>query len=64
MAIYLMRKYTGAPLKDIGSRFGLSSYSSVSSVIIRIKQVMGRDIKLQHKDNSSRKIAHVSPKDT
>jgi hypothetical protein len=31
VAIYLMRKYTVAPLKDIGSRFGMSSYRSISS---------------------------------
>jgi len=49
VAIYLMRKYTGASLKDIGSRFGMSSYSSVSSVIMRIKQAMDRNKKLRQR---------------
>ncbi|MBN1382037.1 MAG: transposase [Deltaproteobacteria bacterium] len=49
VAIYLIRKHTGAPLKTIGIRFGMNSYSSVSSVILRIKQAMKRNKKLQQK---------------
>jgi REP element-mobilizing transposase RayT len=56
VAIYLMRKYTGAPLKDIGSRFGMSSYSSVSSVIIRIKQAMDRNKKLRQRITAAEKL--------
>jgi REP element-mobilizing transposase RayT len=49
VAIYLMRKYAGASLKDIGSRFGMNSSSSVSSVIMRIKQAMDRNKKLRQR---------------
>lgn len=47
VSIYLMRKYAGASLTDIGARFGMNSFSSVSSVIIRIKQAMERDKNLR-----------------
>ena len=47
VAIYLIRKYAGASLKDISSRFGMKSISSASSVITRIKQVMDRDKNLR-----------------
>jgi putative transposase len=47
VTIYLMRKHAGVPLKDIGSRFGMSSYSSVGSIILRIKQAMNRNEKLR-----------------
>jgi len=40
VTIYFMRKHAGASLKDISSSFGMKSYSSVSSVIMRIKQTM------------------------
>lgn len=49
VAIYLMRKYAGASLTDIGTRFGMNSFSSVSSVIIRIKQAMERDKNLRRR---------------
>ena len=56
VAIYLMRKYTGASLKDIGSRFGMSSYSSVSSVIMRIKQAMDRNKKLRQRISAAENL--------
>lgn len=49
VAICLLRKHTGASLKDISSNFGMSSYSSVGSVIMRIKQAMDGDKKLQQR---------------
>ena len=49
LAICLTRKYAGASLKDIGSRFDMKSFSSVSSVIVRIKQVMDRDKDLRQR---------------
>jgi chromosomal replication initiation ATPase DnaA len=51
-----MRKYTGASLKDIGSRFGMSSYSSVSSVIMRIKQAMNRNKKLRQRISAAENL--------
>jgi REP element-mobilizing transposase RayT len=49
LAIYLTRKYAGASLKDMGSRFGMNSFGSVSSVIMRIKQAMDRDKNLRQR---------------
>jgi chromosomal replication initiation ATPase DnaA len=49
VAIYLIRKHTGASLKDIGARYGMDNYSSVSSVILRIKQMMNKDKKLRQR---------------
>ena len=49
VAIYLMRKYAGASLTDIGARYGMNSFSSVSSVIIRIQQAMERDKNLRQR---------------
>ncbi|MBN1665150.1 MAG: transposase [Deltaproteobacteria bacterium] len=56
VAIYLTRKYTGAPLKDIGVRFGMNSYSSVSSVILRIKREMERNNILRQKVVDAEKL--------
>jgi REP element-mobilizing transposase RayT len=56
VAIYLIRKYAGASLKDVGSRFGMNSYTSVSSVIMRIKQVMDRDKKLRQRITAVEKL--------
>jgi putative transposase len=49
VAIYLIRKHTGASLKDIGARYGMNNYSSVGSVILRIKQMMNKDKKLRQR---------------
>ena len=49
VAIYLIRQYTGATLKDIGVRFGMNSYSSVGSVILRTKQEMVKNKKLRQR---------------
>ena len=56
VAIYLIRKYAGASLKDIGSRFDMKSFSSVSSVIVRIKQVMDRDKDLRQRITAVEKL--------
>lgn len=47
VAIYLMRKHTGASLSEIGNRFAMRSYSSVSSVIQRMEQALKADIGLR-----------------
>jgi chromosomal replication initiation ATPase DnaA len=56
VAIYLTRKYAGSSLKDIGSRFGMNSFSSVSSVIIRIKQAMDRDKNVRQRITAVEKL--------
>lgn len=56
VAIYLMRKHTGSVLKDIGTRFGMNSYSSVSSVILRTKREIERNRKLRQKVSEIEKL--------
>lgn len=56
VAIYLIRKHAGASLKDIGFRFGMNSYTGVSSVIIRTKQAMDRDKKLRQRITAVEKL--------
>jgi putative transposase len=56
VAIYLLRKHTGASLTDISSSFGMNSYSSVSSAIMRIKQVMAGDKKLRQRITAVEKL--------
>ena len=60
VAIYVIRKHAGASLKDIGFRFGMNSYTSVSSVIMRIKQVMDRDKKLRQRITAVEKLLTMS----
>jgi putative transposase len=47
VSIYLMRKLRRDTLKDIGARFRMEKYSSVSSVIERLKKQMEKDKKLK-----------------
>jgi chromosomal replication initiation ATPase DnaA len=47
VAIYLSRRLSGKTLAAIGEAFGLDSYSSVSSVVSRIKQKIRSDRKLR-----------------
>ena len=49
VAIYLMRYLRGDSLDEIGREFGVAKYSSVSSVIERIKTVIAKDSKLRHR---------------
>jgi hypothetical protein len=37
VAIYLVRRYSGGTLTDVGSYFGIENYSTVSSAVQRIK---------------------------
>jgi REP element-mobilizing transposase RayT len=37
VAIYLVRRYSGETLTDVGSHFGIENYSTVSSAVQRIK---------------------------
>ena len=45
VAIYLIRAMRAEPLIRIGVRFGLNRYSSVSSVVMRVKEKMQKDRK-------------------
>lgn len=56
VAIYLTRKYAGASLKDIGFRFGMKSFSSVSSVVMRIQQMMDGDKNLRQRIKAVEKL--------
>lgn len=47
VSIYLMRKLRRETLKNIGARFGMEKYSSVSSVIERLKITMQKDRKIR-----------------
>jgi hypothetical protein len=42
VAIYLVRRYSGGILADVGSHFGIENYSTVSSGVQRIK-ARGKD---------------------
>jgi hypothetical protein len=49
VAIYLARRLRGDRLKEIGEAFGIGRYSTVSSVVERMKVRMGRDELLRKK---------------
>ena len=42
LAIFLSRKISGLKLEEIGKEFGLQSYSSVSSVVIRTEHLLSK----------------------
>ena len=48
-AIYLTRKHTGLSLSNIGTRYGMNSYSSVSSVILRMQEALLNNNKLRQR---------------
>ncbi|MCX5848910.1 MAG: transposase [Deltaproteobacteria bacterium] len=56
VAIYLMRKHTGASLSDIGSRFEMRSYSSVSSVVQRMQEALRRNINLRQRVEEAERL--------
>jgi putative transposase len=49
VAIYLARRLSGQTLATIGGAFGLEHYSSVSSVVSRMKQRIANDRRLRRK---------------
>ena len=49
MAIYLVRRFRGEKLKDIGREFNMDNYSSVSSAIERMKKGISQDRKLRNR---------------
>jgi len=46
LAIYLARRLSKLKLEDIASQFGLGSYSSVSSVVVRMGKLLSQDSNL------------------
>ena len=56
VAIYLIRSMRSDPLMRIGARFGLTQYSSVSSVVLRVKTKMQKDKKFKER------LAHIESK--
>ena len=57
VAIYLARRYSGQHLSEIGNEFGLSKYSSVSSIVIRTERLVSQSKQLKRKvENLSKKI--------
>jgi putative transposase len=56
LAIYLMRKLRKETLKNIGVRFGMEKYSSVSSVIERLKKQLQKDKKLKERLDNLEKM--------
>jgi putative transposase len=55
VAIFLVRRLRGEKLEEIGRQFGISKYSSVSSVIEKMKRDMSADRKLRVRVNTIEK---------
>ena len=55
VAIFLLRRLRGEKLNDIGRQFGISKYSSVSSVIEKMKREISADRRLRMKVKSIEK---------
>ena len=49
VAIYLARRLSGETLATIGKAFGMSKYSSVSSVICRMENEVGENANLRRR---------------
>ena len=47
LAIFLSRKISGLKLEEIGKEFGLQSYSSASSVVIRTEHLLSKSKQLR-----------------
>ncbi|MCP4628821.1 MAG: transposase, partial [bacterium] len=47
VAIFLSRQYSGKTLLEIGEEFNMQQFSSVSSVVTKIKKLVAQDIKLK-----------------
>jgi len=60
VSIYLTRKLRRETLKDIGARFRMEKYSSVSSVIERLKKQLQKDKKLRERVDKLQKMIDKS----
>jgi putative transposase len=64
VAIYLARKLRGDRLKEIGAAFKIGQYSTVSSIVERMKVRIGRDESLRKKVNDLISIINMSQEQT
>lgn len=64
VAVFLVRKLRGDSLKVIGQRFGMEKYSSVSSIIDRMRGRMRLDRKLAHRVDRVAQVIIKSQKKT
>ncbi len=55
VAINLARKRSGLRLVEIGSEYGLSKYSSVSSIVCRTEQQLSKNTKVRDRIETIRK---------
>lgn len=49
LAVYLARKMSGLSLEDIGQEFGITTCSSVSSIVTRFKEQLLKNRQLRNK---------------
>jgi len=59
-----MRHLRGDSLDEIGREFGVATYSSVSSVVERIKAVIAKDRKLRQRVEELKKEINMSQEQT
>jgi len=59
VAVYLARRYSGKTLLEIGAEFNMSQYSSVSSVVSKMKEAVARDRKLRKRVEGIEKRMNV-----
>ena len=64
MAIYLARRFRGDRLKEIEEAFGIGRYSTVSSVVERMKVRIGSDKRLRRKVDHLMSTIHMSQEQT
>jgi REP element-mobilizing transposase RayT len=64
MAIYLVRRLCRMTLPRVGKEFGINNYSTVSSVIQRVKSKAERDKRLRKEIDKITRIANKSQKRT
>jgi len=64
VAIYLARRLSGETLATIGKAFGLSKYSSVSSVVSRMKNEILVDAALRRRVNRIERQSYMSQEQT
>ncbi|MGO9117886.1 MAG: helix-turn-helix domain-containing protein [Desulfomonilaceae bacterium] len=64
VAIYLARRLSGETLSAIGKAFGISNYSSVSSVVCRMSDEVKRDASLLRRIKRIERKLHMSQGET
>jgi chromosomal replication initiation ATPase DnaA len=60
VAIYFMRRLRGEKLKAIGKIFGIESYSTVSSIVERVKLEIKKDRKLKTRIEKLKELTVMS----